>query len=260
MCASRAGLRGTRVIRNVAELAVRPRRMAPHADRPDLEPIRTSSRRRCGPTRGSCAHTWSCSSRPATPVAMLVGRIEQLDLTVRAGYRTLYAPRVRSITVVYGGILGDDDEAAFRLLLASLRESLAEGEADVAIFRYLPLDSPFYRIASTEPPLVSRQHVPSSEIHWEFELPDSSDAVLGALSSSSRQKIRRYMRKFETEHEGRFALRRLHRSGGAGRLLRGRRAGRRKDLPARARRRRSATRRPTASGRCVSMQKGWFRG
>ena len=37
----------------------------------------------------------------------------------------------------------------FRLLLGSVRESLADGEADVAIFRYLPLDSPFYRIAST---------------------------------------------------------------------------------------------------------------
>ena len=68
---------------------------------------------------------------------MLIARIERLELAVRAGYRTLYAPQVRSLTVVYGGILGDVDEQTFRLLLGSVRRSLAEGEADVAIFRYL---------------------------------------------------------------------------------------------------------------------------
>ena len=145
--------------------------------------------------------------RAGEPLAMLVARIEQLDLSVRAGYRVLYAPQVHSITIVYGGILGDADEESFRLLLGSVRQSLSEGEADVAIFRWLRLDSPYYRIASTEPPLLARQRAPSSEIHWDYVLPDSSDAVLGALSSTTRQKVKRYMRKFERDYEGRFAVR-----------------------------------------------------
>ena len=79
--------------------------------------------------------------------AMLVGRIEELRLPSRVGYRTVYAPAVRSITVVNGGVLGAVDDDAFREVMASLPASLANGEADIAMFRSLrsspgPMGSP----------------------------------------------------------------------------------------------------------------------
>jgi hypothetical protein len=139
--------------------------------------------------------------------ALLVGRIEELDFTVRAGYRKLYSPRVRAVVVVQGGILGNPDEETFRVLLESVRESLAVGEGDVAIFRYLPLDSPYYRIASTELPFLRRQHFADSEVHWELALPDSVDAILAGLSSSTQKTVKRYTRKLEKEYEGRITTR-----------------------------------------------------
>jgi Acetyltransferase (GNAT) domain len=145
--------------------------------------------------------------RDEEPEAMLIARIERLELGVRAGYRRLYAPQVQSLTVVYGGILGDVDESVFRLLLRSVRGSLADGEADVAIFRYLPLDSPFYRIAATELPFLGRQHVADSEVHWELTLPESLDEILGALSSSTRQTVKRYTRRLEREYPDRLSTR-----------------------------------------------------
>jgi CelD/BcsL family acetyltransferase involved in cellulose biosynthesis len=145
--------------------------------------------------------------RDGEPVAMVVARVERHELPVRAGYRTLYAPSVTTITVVYGGILGDVDEGTFRQLLGSLRGSLAGGEADVLIFRYLPVDSPFHRIASEEPPRLARGHVAHSEIHWELTLPGSLDDILRPLSASSRRNTRAYARKLESEYEGRLELR-----------------------------------------------------
>lgn len=139
--------------------------------------------------------------------AMLIARLERLELRVRAGYRTLYAPRVRSLTVVYGGILGEVDEPTFRLLLASVRGSLAEQEADVAIFRHLALDSAFYRIASSSPPWLARQHVMDSETHWELTLPESIDDVLRGLSSKTRGNMKSYARRLEREYEGRLSVR-----------------------------------------------------
>jgi Acetyltransferase (GNAT) domain len=135
--------------------------------------------------------------RDGEPRAILVARIERLQLSSRLGYRTIHAPKVRSITVVYRGILGDVDDAAFRDLLGSVRGSLAHGEADVAIFRYLPIDSPFYRIASRELPFLGRQHVGDAQVHWELELPGSVDDILRLCSSKTRQKIRGYARKLE---------------------------------------------------------------
>jgi CelD/BcsL family acetyltransferase involved in cellulose biosynthesis len=146
--------------------------------------------------------------RDGEPDAMFVARIELLRLASRLGYRAIYAPQVRSITIVYGVILGDVDDDAFRKLLASVRASLANGEADVAIFRYLPIDGPFHRIASTDPPLLSRQHVRNSEVHWELELPGSVDDILRLTSSKTRQKLKHYARKLERTYEGRLAIRR----------------------------------------------------
>lgn len=139
--------------------------------------------------------------------AVLVGRVERLEFGVRAGYRKLYSPWVKAITVMQGGILGDVDESAFRLLLGSIRDSLAAREADVAVFRFLPLDSELYRIASSEPSFLSRQHVADSEVHWELELPESRSAILQSLSSSTRQTVNRYTRKLERDYGGRISMR-----------------------------------------------------
>jgi Acetyltransferase (GNAT) domain len=149
--------------------------------------------------------------RDGEPEGMLVARIEELRLRSRFGYRTVYAPRVRSITVVYGGILGAVDEHVFREMLACIRASLANGEADIAVFQYLPVDSAFYRIVATEPPFLARQHFGASDVHWELELPASVEDVLGSWSRKTRQRLMGYVRKLERTHEGRLDIRRYTR-------------------------------------------------
>ena len=129
-----------RVLRDAAELAsVRDAWLRLRRDQVAVDPDFFEAALRAD--RRSSGRTSSSLEENGTAQAMLIARIERLELAVRAGYRKLYAPQVRSLTVVYGGILGDVDEQMFRLLLGSVRRSLAEGEADVAIFRYLPLDS-----------------------------------------------------------------------------------------------------------------------
>lgn len=143
--------------------------------------------------------------------AIFVARIEQLRLTSRLGYRTVYSPEVRSITVLNGGILGAVDDDEFRQMLACVRASLADGEADVAIFRYLPIDSPLRRIVSNEVPYLGRQHFADSEVRWELELPGSVEDILRLSSSKTRQRLKGYMRKLERTYEGRLAVRRYTR-------------------------------------------------
>ena len=146
--------------------------------------------------------------RDGEPEAIFVARIEQLRLKSRLGYHTVFSPEVRSITVLNGGILGTVDEDTFRQMLACIRASLADGEADVAMFRYLPVDSPFYRIASTEVPFLGRQHFGDSEVRWELELPSSVDDILRLSSTKTRQRLMSYVRKLERTYEGRLAVRR----------------------------------------------------
>jgi CelD/BcsL family acetyltransferase involved in cellulose biosynthesis len=138
--------------------------------------------------------------RGGAGVAMLVARLETLKLNVRLGYKTVYAPRVRSLTIVSGGVLGNPGDADFEALLASLRASLAGGEADMATFHYLPVDSAFLRIAGASAGPLGRQHFLESELHWELELPESFDAFLATLSSSTRKNVRQLSRRLESKH------------------------------------------------------------
>ena len=55
--------------------------------------------------------------RDGAPRALALARLERLELTARIGYRAVYRPKLRALTVVYGGVLGDVDEADAALLL-----------------------------------------------------------------------------------------------------------------------------------------------
>jgi CelD/BcsL family acetyltransferase involved in cellulose biosynthesis len=145
--------------------------------------------------------------RGGAPVALLLARLEDLRLSTKVGYREVYAPRLRSLTVVNDGLLGDDSEETCRTLLDELRSSLAAGEADVLRLRNLHVGSPFHRVATTEPPRLSRGLRARPSVHWVLDLPPTYDAFLKGLSSSTREGVRRYGRKLTREYGDRLELR-----------------------------------------------------
>jgi CelD/BcsL family acetyltransferase involved in cellulose biosynthesis len=128
-------------------------------------------------------------------------------LSTKIGYKDVYAPRLRSLTVVNAGVLGDDSEDACRVLLGELRRSLEAGTADVLRLRNLRLDSPFHRIATTEPAGVARGYRTIPAVHWVLELPASFEAFLSELSSSTRESVKRYGRKLTKEYGDRLDVR-----------------------------------------------------
>lgn len=145
--------------------------------------------------------------RAGEPEAMAVARVEHLDLPYRIGYRTVYKPRVRSLTVVVGGILGNLEEDMFELLLEQLRSDVRAEGADFLLFRYLDTESQLYRWASEKPPLAERQHVVQSGIRWELELPGSFDSFLRTKSSRSRRAFNSQRRRLQRDFGDSFRIR-----------------------------------------------------
>ena len=121
----------------------------------------------------------------------------------------LYSPRVRAITLIYRGLLGDGSRESASALLAGLQEALARGEADVVRLRSLRVGSPLHELASTAPSFLGWQHVATRTAHWQLALPGSYDEFLRSLSSRTREGVRRYSRKLEREHGERLELRRF---------------------------------------------------
>jgi CelD/BcsL family acetyltransferase involved in cellulose biosynthesis len=138
--------------------------------------------------------------------AMLIARIEDVRLSCRLGYRAVYSPRVRALTVVNGGFLGEHTRANADALLAELRRSLAGGEADVAQLRNLLVGSPLHVAATTAPPFLARQHLSTPLVRRHLRIRSSLDEFLQSRSSSTRQSVRRYGRKLEKEFGDRLSL------------------------------------------------------
>lgn len=71
------------------------------------------------------------------PVAMLIGLLEQHDVSARFGYFTVFRVRRRCLRIVHGGIAGPGAEEAAPVLLSSVLESLRRREVDLVLFSYL---------------------------------------------------------------------------------------------------------------------------
>jgi CelD/BcsL family acetyltransferase involved in cellulose biosynthesis len=149
--------------------------------------------------------------RDGVTSAISAGRLEDVELAARVGYRKVYAPRVRMITVSYGGVLGDASPQTARLAVERFQGALEDGEADVVRFRSLRVGGALHRAAAEAPSFARRQHVSTRTVHWQLELPQSYEGFLASLSSSTREGVRRYSRRLERELGDRVTLARYRR-------------------------------------------------
>lgn len=139
--------------------------------------------------------------------ALLLARFESIPLTCKLGYRTVYAPKVRSLTVVYEGYVGNVDDGNARALVHELRSAIDRGDADVLLFRHLSVDHSLHRAALDEQSVLTRQHLTRTMVCWERTLPNSFDDFLRSLSKSTRSGVRRYEKKLDKDFAGRIEVR-----------------------------------------------------
>ena len=115
----------------------------------------------------------------AEPGAAVAARIESISLPTRLGYKTVFDPKVRSLTVAIGGaVMPSGDPAHARLVVEALLGALDDREADVVWFQSLPVESAFARsIAEVVSPL-RRQGLVEQRWHHRLNLPQTFDEFL----------------------------------------------------------------------------------
>jgi len=140
--------------------------------------------------------------RDSVPVAMLVGRLVLGDVEARLGYARLFKTQARALTFVQGGLAGDLSSENSEILVSEVMRSLREGEADMADFRSVRSDSPFYKVLTHYPGLFMRDCFPQEQPHWSMTLPDRAEEVLACTSGHERRQIRRRSKLLDTDYSG----------------------------------------------------------
>jgi hypothetical protein len=135
---------------------------------------------------------------PPSDRSAFIGRLEDIPLTVSVGYRALYEPRVRAITLVHGGLAGVDDSRSADDILGRLRDELRRGTADVVLLPALRTSSPLFEsVASLRFPM--RQVSSARTPHWVLRLPDSFDDFVRSRSARTRKNLRVYANRLHRE-------------------------------------------------------------
>ena len=153
------------------------------------------------------------------PKGLVASRLEDIQLPAKLAHKTVLNSRLRALTVVYGGLLGADDETLAGRLIAALRTSVADEPFDLVRVRMLPLGSPQYAgVAGNASPL-RRQRFATRMPHWRSELAGSLDDFLASRSRRRRETVRRYSRRLERTYGDDARVEIVKDSGGLERLF-----------------------------------------
>lgn len=136
------------------------------------------------------------------PVAMLVGRIENVPLVVKLGYLKILTIKQVALTVIYGGAIGDFSEKNCESMLQGVFWLLKEKRFEIFLCHYLGCDTPFFKILKTKPRYLCRDHALTPNIHWRMNLPDSFETITSKLKRKHKYWLRRLAGKLETAAEG----------------------------------------------------------
>lgn len=136
------------------------------------------------------------------PQAMLIGRIGKQKLKLKVGYRTLFSPTLRCLTVAYGGILGRPEGHICTDMIRELQTQLRQGEVDVIYFNRLRTDDYFYKDIQKTSDFLTRGYMPKNENHWRMSFPENIDQFYANRSKKSRYNLRRNIKKFEQDYPG----------------------------------------------------------
>jgi hypothetical protein len=149
--------------------------------------------------------------RNNTPIAMIVGRIEDHCLPIRLGYKIILRLTMRCLVVVYGGVLCQKWDKELHIAFAKeLRQSFSAREFDCVFFSHLATSSPISSFVKTWPNILCRDWLPKSEPHWCMSMPETLEEFLKTRSSKHRSNLRRYRRKMENSFPGRIRVQIYH--------------------------------------------------
>jgi hypothetical protein len=131
------------------------------------------------------------------PAAITIGRIEKRRLDFKLGYKMLFSPALRCLSIVYGGIIGRPSAELCGILIGEIMNLLRRGRADLVYFNHLGIDSPIYKLCKTVPGFFSRSHFVSTESHWQTDIPDTVEEFYRKIPNSRKRRWRRDIRQLE---------------------------------------------------------------
>lgn len=146
----------------------------------------------------------------AEPRALIIGREQTRPGRIRLGYLQLPGPSLRSLDIVYGGLLTDGSQHAVRAVVDYLRRLIDKGRFDQIMINHLPSRGQVALALRADRALSRRSVADAPDPHWRFALvPGSYERTIQRFSRKHRYNMRRADRLLVERFAGDVALRRF---------------------------------------------------
>jgi hypothetical protein len=145
--------------------------------------------------------------RDGQPEAILVGRYEDAILRMHLGYFPIARPRARLLVFVQGSARGALDSGNIALLMHGLKDSLQQGDADLALFHYLDVDSGLYRQAAHADSFLTRDAFPDMDPHWHRILEPGAEPTWQGFNGKHRAHLRKRLKHLAAACGGEIRVR-----------------------------------------------------
>jgi hypothetical protein len=142
--------------------------------------------------------------------SILAGRLERKEFDAELGYKKIRLASVRCLTLIHGGLLGEESEDCVADLVESVRKSLRSGEADVAWFYGLDVNSAFYRVARRVGGFTTHDYFPGQIQRWKLRLPPTYDELYRKLSCNTKHNLKRYSKRLRDTFGEELTIKSFH--------------------------------------------------
>ena len=130
---------------------------------------------------------------------IIAARHETSRLAATIGYLNLKTPSAQILTIIYGGIIGDQSPEILHLLSDYLDACLRQKLFDVISLPLMDRRSSTYTHFAARFSLLRRDPITRTHIHWRQSVPDGIDKHLSELSPNHKRKLKQTQRKLERE-------------------------------------------------------------
>lgn len=146
--------------------------------------------------------------RHGAVVGLLIGRIEKRTFQAKIGYWKIKLHGVNAMTFFEGGVIGDMDRSECDRLIRTVRDTLRQGEAEVAFLPPIDVSHPMFDSVSQAVGRLFQNMVPRV-IHYKGAVGSIKKSFLDTLTAKERYNYRRRERKILERYEGKIQIQRF---------------------------------------------------
>jgi hypothetical protein len=140
------------------------------------------------------------------PVSLLIGRIENIMLKNKLGYKVVYKTMVKSLSILHNGLLGEKSDLIGGLMATELLRTVKENEVDMIFLNNLKVESFLYQNLLNKSPSLFRAHGLSKNLHWKLNGLTSYETFYGNRTRRTKKNIRSWPKKLERDFNGRVEV------------------------------------------------------